>query len=311
MKAASLALLLTLCGCATSPEYTPESTYAKLLGQYPGIRIASRELPPGATVVRDLTFVRHGFRSLQLDLYLPQPNPRMTVPVVLLVHGGGWRSGNRGNFEALAVRLAARGYASAAVSYRLSGEARYPAAVDDVRAALRWLREQANVYGLDAGRMVLAGGSAGGQIASLVGVSSAPGEVSAIINIDGLSDFTSIAARRYEDDPAKQPSSAGAWFGGRYAERADLWREASPIFYVNRATPPVLFIGSGQARFSVGREEMVEKLQAHGVASKVVLLAAAPHSFWLLDPWIDPTAEAIDEFLRHQLECPAPSPCRR
>jgi hypothetical protein len=86
----------------------------------------------------------------------------------------------------------------------------------------------------------------------------------AIVNIDGLSDFTSEAARKYEDDPAKQPSSAGAWFGGRYAEKEALWREASPTFYVNAKTPPILFIGSGQARFSVGREEMIAKMDAAG-----------------------------------------------
>ena len=304
-------LALALFGCAGAPAYTPESAYAKLVGQYPHIVIASREVPPGVTFHRDLTYVRHGRRALQLDLYLPQAEHGHSIPIVLLVHGGGWRTGERKNLAALAVRLARRGYASATVSYRLSGEARYPGAVDDVRAALRWVREHAHHYRLDPGRVVLAGGSAGGQIASLVGVSAASGEVAAIVNIDGLSDFTSAVARKYEDDPAKKPSAAGAWFGGTYAEQGALWRHASPIFYVNRATPPMLFIGSGQARFSVGRDDMVERLTKNGVASKIVLLPDSPHAFWLFDPWIEPAVAAIDAFLSEHLRWQGSTPCHR
>jgi pectinesterase len=126
--------------------------------------------------------------------------------------------------------------------------------------------------------------------------------VQAIVNIDGLSDFTSEAARKYEDDPARQPSSAGAWFGGRYAEKEALWREASPLFYVNAKTPPVLFIGSGQARFSVGREDMMARLGAAGVPGRVVVVPGTPHSFWLFDPWLGPTVEATVAFLDEYLK---------
>jgi acetyl esterase/lipase len=232
------------------------------------------------------------------------------LPGIVFVHGGGWRSGVRANFAPMAIRMAQRGYAAATISYRLSPEAPYPAAVIDAKAALRWMRAQAARYGIDPQRIAIGGGSAGGQIASLAGVTegiarfdpdAGPGSVSsraqAIVNIDGLSDFTSEAARRYEDDPNKQPSAAGAWFGGRYAEKAALWREASPTFYVNPRTPPILFIGSAQPRFAVGREQMIAKLDAAGVPSRVVLLPETPHSFWLFDPWLEPTVEATVRFL--------------
>jgi acetyl esterase/lipase len=124
--------------------------------------------------------------------------------------------------------------------------------------------------------------------------------VAAVVNIDGLSDFTSDEARRYEDDPLK-PSAAGAWFGGRFAERPDLWREASPLFHVGRATPPMLFIGSGEPRFSVGRAQMAGRLQAWGVPYRVVVLPDTPHSFWLFDPWLAPTVDAIVAFLDEHL----------
>jgi pectinesterase len=297
-----------------SAEYTAETTYAKLVKAYPFIRIASREVPPSVRKVQDVTYVRHGGRDLQLDLYLPAKPGLLPAPGIVFVHGGGWRSGVRANFAPMAIRLAERGYAAATISYRLSPEAEYPAAIHDAKAAVRWMRANAARYGIDPDRIAIGGGSAGGQIASLTGVTSgidrfdsdavpgaASSAVQAIVNIDGLSDFTSEEARRHEDDPAKQPSSAGAWFGGRYAEKAALWREASPTFYVGPRTPPILFIGSAQARFSVGREEMVAKLKAAGVPSQVVLLPDTPHSFWLFDPWLAPTVEAIDAFLKVEL----------
>jgi acetyl esterase/lipase len=214
----------------------------------------------------------------------------------------------------MAVRLAQRGYAAATISYRLSGEALYPAAIHDTRAAVRWVRAHAGQYHLDPQRIALAGGSAGGQIASLAGVtghldqfdpgaatSNVSSAVQAIVNIDGLSDFTSEAARVNEDDPKKKISAAGAWFGGRYAEKTALWREASPIQYVRSGMPPILFVDSAQVRFSVGRDEMVAKMNQVGTKSHTVLLPDTPHSFWLFDPWLQPTVDATVTFLDEQM----------
>ena len=302
LVAATAATAGILCGSALAqPEaYTAETTYRKLVPNYPFIKIASSEVPASVDAVRDVTYVRYGERALALDLYVPGPRAGKPAPGIVFVHGGGWRSGVRANFAPMAIRMAERGYAAATVSYRLSPEAPYPAATDDVKAALRWMRDNAARYGIDPVRIAVGGGSAGGQIASLVGVTG--GGAQAIVNIDGLSDFTSEAARKYEDDPNKQPSSAGAWFGGRYADKPTLWREASPTFYVNAQTPPILFIGSGQPRFSVGREEMVAKLDAAGVPSRVVVLPETPHSFWLFDPWLEPTVEATVRFLDEQMQ---------
>jgi acetyl esterase/lipase len=306
---------------APAPEsYTAATTYKKLVRNYPFIRIAGTEFPPSVRAVTGITYAQRGGHALQLDLYLPaQTLPAKAkagaVPGIVFVHGGGWRTGVRANFAPMAIRMAERGIAAATISYRLSPEALYPAAVQDARAAVRWMRSHAAEYGIDPARIAIGGGSAGGQIAALAGVTpglarfdpdDGPNAVSsavqAIVNIDGLSDFTSEAARKNEDDPAKQPSSAGAWFGGRYAETAALWREASPLFYVNAKTPPILFIGSAQPRFSVGREEMVARMREFGVPSRVVLVPDTPHSFWLFDPWLGPTVDAtvqfLDEYLR-------------
>jgi acetyl esterase/lipase len=300
MKAVLCLLLLAGCGTAPSNSYTAASTYAKLAAAYPKIRIASQDVPDTVTALRGITYV-HG---LQLDLYLPSRPSSSPIPGIVFVHGGGWRSGTRDNLAPIAIRMAVRGYACAAISYRLSSQARYPAALNDVKAALRWMSEQGPAYGIDPGRVATAGASAGGQLASLAGVTD--NRVRAVVNIDGLSDFTSPEALLHEDDPAKNPSAAGAWFGGRYAEKSALWRAASPTFYVSPKTPPILFIGSGEARFSAGREAMVAKMKANGVASRVVLMPGTPHSFWLFDPWLEPTVDAMATFLdEHLLRIPA------
>jgi acetyl esterase/lipase len=317
---------MLLAACAQQPvkapaPYTAETTYAKLAPRYPFIAIASRAVPASVRAVTDVTYVRRGAHDLKLDLYLPAAGGAMQRPAIVFVHGGGWRSGVRGNFAPMAIRMAERGYVAATIDYRLAEEARYPAAIHDVKAAVRWVRAHASDYGIDPDRIAIAGASAGGQIAALTGVTNAearfdpdarPGAVSsavqAIVNIDGLSDFTSAAARKNEDDPAKQPSSAGAWFGGRYADKAALWRDASPLFHVGPGTPPILFVGSAQRRFSVGRDEMIGKLTALGVPNQVVLVPDTPHSFWLFDPWLGPTVEAADAFLRKVMPARTDSP---
>ena len=221
--------------------YDAQHTYTKLLRNYPFIQIADAAVPADVRLTTDHTYAQYGERCLKLDVYLPAaPGADGPPPVVVFVHGGGWASGYRAEFAPLAIRLARRGYAAVTVSYRLSGEARYPAAVEDVKAAVRWLRANAGTLRIDPTRVALAGGSAGGQIASLAGVTSAPGEVRAIVNIDGLSDFTLPAARLNEDDPAKKITAAGAWFGvrvhhGRLLQVLQLLRRA---LYARRGSQP-------------------------------------------------------------------------
>jgi len=295
---------------ASDAPYNAETAYAKLVGQYPYIAIASAEPVAPVRVLRNLTYVERGAHALRLDLYLPGPNAAGRArpwPLVVLVHGGGWRSGTRENMAPLAARLAARGYAAATVDYRLSGEAQYPAAIDDVRQAVRLLRAAAPQYGLDEKRIAVAGGSAGGQIAALVGMANggeAMSAVQAVINIDGLSDFTSEEARKHEDDPAKDPSAAGAWLGGRYAEQEARWRDASPLMHAGAGSAPILFITSGQPRFSVGRQALAERLGQYKIPAEHVHFPDTPHSFWLFDPWLAPAVDAMQSFLDRTLGAP-------
>lgn len=312
--------MIFICGCQlrnsaeVANTYTAETTYNKLSGRYPYIAIASRDVPTSVTEIKNISYVSCGKRKLQLDLYLPADKQQIKGPAIIFVHGGGWRSGYRTNFTPFAIAMAERGYAAATISYRLSPEAQYPAAIQDAKAAIRWLRSNAEKYGIDGEKIAIAGGSAGGQIAALTGVTGAidkfdpqaaklkiSSKVQAIINIDGLSDFTSEEARFYEDDPNKKLSAAGAWLGGRYAEKPDVWREASPLFYVDENTPPILFLISSEKRFSLGYKEMIQKMESKGIPYQVTQLPDTPHSFWLFDPWLQPSVEIVTQFLDQQL----------
>lgn len=316
----AITVLMSACATQTITQvvdptntYNAQTTYQKLIGNYPFIKIASMEPSASVKALKNITYVQYGNRALQLDLYLPKTPHKKLTPAIVFVHCGGWKHGYRENFTPMAIRMAEQGYAAATITYRLSPEAQYPAAIYDVKAAVRWVRAHAKQYGIDAKHIAIAGGSAGGQIASLVGVtngeqkfdpqmqgSKISSAVQAIVNVDGLSDFTTETALKFEDDPNKKPSAAGAWFGGRYSEKTELWEEASPINHASKNTPPILFIGSAQTRFSVGREEMIEKLTPLGVHTQVVLLPDTPHSFWMFDPWLEPTLKATVEFLNQQ-----------
>ena len=153
------------------------------------------------------------------------------------------------------------------------------------------------------------GCSAGAQLAGLVGLTyrmdqneNPPSKIIyAIVNIDGIMDFTSEEARRHEDNPNRKSTSAGKWFGGRYSEKPELWQEASPIYYVNEYSPPILFINSSMPRFHVGRDEVIKKLNTFSIYSELYTFNDAPHSFWLFDPWFKKTGLLIEQFLENVL----------
>ncbi len=307
------------CASLSPPRYentyTVENRFAQDVKKFPAIQgIASTKVPAEVIEHKDITYVRYGKRELQLDLYIPKTLAinagSAPVPGVILVHCGGWRSGFRTHLTPMAIELAKAGYVAATITYRLAPEAQYPAAIYDVKAAIRWLRSNASSYGVDPARIVVGGASAGGQIASLTGMtngllrfdpqakhSAVSSDAQLILNIDGLSDFTSIEARHYED---KDNSSASSWFGGSYAEKRDLWHEASPTYYVGESSPPILFLNSAQERFHVGRDEMIAKMNTYSIPHKVVTLPDTPHTFWLYEPWIKPAARIVVDFLDEQ-----------
>ena len=290
-------------------SYTVYGTWVKIRSEYPLAVPVPEAVPPEVSVRKNLVYARYGSRSMLLDLYMPAPDSLYRAPLVLLVHGGGWRSGDRTQMVPLAVICAKRGYAAAAVEYRLSGEAKYPAGIDDLKEAIRWARANAASLDIDGGRIAIVGCSAGGTLAAMVaatgdragyqgrisngGTSAA---VQAVVDMDGILDFTDPAESGKDSDPSRL--SAGArWLGGTYKEKPEVWREASPVNHITGEMPPILFVNSSVPRFHAGRDEAIRRLEQLGIYSEVHTIPDSPHSFWLFHPWFEPAAGHIIEFL--------------
>ena len=170
----SFAMTLANGTAAAAEDAVATAAHPVLEDRYPERRTA---FAGGVVGFADLTYsVLPGFRPLRLDLYQP-PGAPGSHPLVVFIHGGGWMSGHTrhsGAFEdwpGVLASLAAKGYVVASLEYRLSGEAPFPAAIQDVKAAIRWLRARAPQYGIDRQRAIVWGGSAGGQLAALAATS--------------------------------------------------------------------------------------------------------------------------------------------
>lgn len=211
---------------------------------------------PGVRVLRGVPFADlEGSRPLELDLWLPEEldlslpehTGRGAVPLVLFVHGGAWLRGRRDDLGMLTrdwspgpfARIAAAGMAVACVDYRLSGEAHFPAPLEDLRAALRWLGLRSAELGLDTDRTVLWGESAGGHLASLLALThTEPAAVAAVIWY-GPSDLTTPRGRY---DPQSSSTPEALLLGEAPAAAVERARAASPLSQVHPGAPPFLLV---------------------------------------------------------------------
>jgi acetyl esterase/lipase len=239
-----------------------------------------------------------GFRPLLLDLW----TPATPAPVVLFLHGGGWRTGTRGVFcptwrdwdPTPFHRLVAAGFAVASVDYRLSGEARFPAQLHDVTAAVRWLRTRAGELGVDADRIVAWGESAGGHLAALLGLTAGRPDpaglvggapvpaLAGVVDWYGPADLLTMASQARPDAVARSDapdSRESLLLGAPVAEAPDLARRASPVTHVHAGAPPFhLAHGTADRFVPVGQSrQLAEALRAAGVAVELELVDGADH----------------------------------
>jgi pectinesterase len=293
-------------------SFTLFSAAERIKNQYPEARLVLPELPKGVIVHNDLVYAQYGQRALHLDIF--RPENKKSLPAVILIHGGGWRTGERSQGIPIAQRLAAHGYVAATVEYRLSIEALYPAAVYDLKAAVRWMHAHAAEYSIDTTRIAVLGCSAGGQLAALLGTTNGDrrfegsggnaghsNDVHAVVDIDGILDFTDPAESGKDTIPEK-PSAGSYWFGGPLRDKRELWVEASPLVHVNAKTAPIIFINSSLERFHAGRDAMIEKLNALGIYSEVHTIPDTPHTFWFFHPWFERTCDFALAFLNKTLK---------
>ncbi|MBC6988052.1 alpha/beta hydrolase [Hymenobacter sp. BT491] len=289
-------------------SFTVHSAYVKAKKQYPAVSIATPKIPAGVASKRDLTYCTIGNRDLKLDIFYPTAKRKAKYPAVLLIHGGGWRSGDRSHHIPMAQQLAGKGYVTVTAEYRLSTEAIYPAAVNDLKAAVRWMRANANAYAIDTTKIAVWGFSAGGQLAALMGSTNGDkryevntcnrgvsSNVQAVVDVDGILAF--IHPESGEGDDSKSTSAATYWFGASKSQKPELWQEASALNHVSGKMPPILFINSSVDRMHAGRTDFISKLNELKIYNEVHAIPDTPHTFPLFNPWFEPTLNYTAAFL--------------
>ena len=280
---------------------------------FPAATIA---LQAPARVLRDLEYASVGGKRLLLDLHLPDgAGPH---PVILWVHGGAWLSGSKSGGPA--IRQAARGYAVASINYRLSFEARFPAQIEDGKAAVRWLRANAGRYDLDPGRIAAWGSSAGGHLAALLGTSGGVADlegagghgdessrVQAVVDWYGPTDLLAMEAQALPCDPIDHNSvlsPESQLIGCAIQTCKERTNRASPTRYVTADDPPFLIM-HGTADCLVPplqSQGLHDALAAAGAAATLVYLPGAGHGGDDFE-----TAEVqqrVDQFFDRHLQAP-------
>lgn len=294
--------------CDTS--FTVYSALIKEQKKRPYIKIAEQQLPENVTAIEDIIYSHpEKGRMLKLNIYRPKDNNK--YPALLMVHGGGWSSGSLSMQIPMAQQIAAKGYVTVPVEYRLSPEALYPVAIYDLKTAVRWIRANANEYGIDTTKIAISGCSSGGHLSMFIGMTNFrprfevkdeyaeyQSNVHAVINIDGISDFSTDELTAAQESLSKNKIPASIkWLGATYEENKDRWEEASPVNHITSNSAPVCFINSSIPRFHGGRDEAIKSLSAYNIYTEVHVLEDTPHTFWLFYPWFDTTINHMVSFL--------------
>jgi acetyl esterase/lipase len=283
------------------------STYVKEKKKRPYITIAYPLKKGNFKVRRNIVYSKYPTGNLLLDVIYPKKSKKLT-PAVLFVFGGGWRSGNRAQNIPMAQKMAQNGYVAITIDYRLSTHAKFPAAVYDLKNAVRWIKANAAEFNIDTNKITVAGFSAGGQLAALVGttnrdpqfeqekINSHSSNVQAVIDVDGILAFDHPESAEVSTDP-KRKSVAAVWLGADLKENPALWHNASPLNHAGRSSVPMLFINSSTTRFHAGRDDLIAKLKTFGIYSEVHTLQDTPHPFWLFNPWFEEVSGMMIKFL--------------
>ncbi len=228
-------------------------------------------------------------KKLQLDIAIPQG--KGPFPAVVCVHGGAWRAGlgKRQDLNAWIERLAEEGYVAATVSYRLLPDAKFPEPIEDCKTAVRFLRANAEKYHIDKGKIGALGFSAGGHLVSLLGVAGKDAgfegaeyadqssQVQAVVSYFGPTDLSA-----YGNDDAAENSTFIPLLGGRFKDKPDAYKNASPITYVSKDAPPFLFLhGTKDWLVPIKHSRiMSKKLKDAGVPAELVEIEGGSHGYF-------------------------------
>ena len=247
----------------------------------------------GRSVITKSDIVYHRVEGveLSLDLYLPRRQPTTPRPSVLVVHGGGWRQGNKVNMERVAMMLAKRGYVAVSVSHRFAPDWSFPAQLEDVQAAVRWVRRHADEYNIDATKIGGLGISSGAHLVSLLGVVDSANskdqissKIQCVVDLAGPADLRlPICLDQLGDSPAAK--QAEAWLidfmGMPYSKSTDSqWRDASPRFHISADDPPFFIIHGAEDQLVpiLQSKDFAQALREKGVEVNLRIVKGLEHS---------------------------------
>lgn len=271
----------------------------------PGQDIQSRE---------GLAFASYGDRKLELDLYRPS-GTQATLPAIVCIHGGGWYKGDRSKMTPLAKALAKKGFVTVTISYRLSGEAKFPAAIEDCKAAVRWLRANADAHGINPKAIGVTGLSAGGHLAALLattgdvkelegrgGHEEESSRVQACVAMGAQSDLESPRIQRLSsqpDDPFYR-----TFLGAPYSDMPAAYALASPFHHLDAGDPPLLFMTGELDDPSTRAEAMRSRMEDLQIPTGIKVLPRAPHAFLNQPAAFDEAVATCAQFFNTHLSQP-------
>lgn len=302
------------------PGRSPEPESLELLPAAKSKSQKENQSRPSTTIPDELSFhlntvfAEYGNRKLLADIFVPKSaGPNHRFPAVVVVHGGGWKQGDKTKFRALAIELARRGYVTAAIEYRLAHESPFPAAIHDCTAAVRFLRANCDQYFLDPESIGAVGGSAGGHLSGLMasgggnsrlqgdgGHADRSARIQASIVMAGPMEMTTGSVADRSRNP-ESGSNSNLWLRSTIDDNPALYELADAHLQIDKRTCPILFM-VGEFDNPSRNQPSREKLMSLGIETGLKSYKDGKHGCWNRLPWFDKMVDDMDQFLRKHLK---------
>ncbi|MBI2421272.1 MAG: alpha/beta hydrolase [Candidatus Hydrogenedentes bacterium] len=311
--------LLSLAGSAASPfdgapaappgYATVQEVHDALLKGEVAMIKAPDTPPDSVAITKDLVYASPDGQDLKLDLFEPK-DAKQARPLLLFIHGGGWKKGKKEDYIYYNLKFAELGYVTASMQYRLAPDHHFPKALQDVRCALAYLRTHAAEHHIDATKIAVLGGSAGGHLSLMAGYATDPalscpgaapevsGPVQAVVNFYGVVDCT--------PEYAREAGEVTGFLGTTWAENPEIFKQASPIFHLAKGAPPTLtFHGTIDELVPIEQaDQLHKKLDELGVPNYCDRVEGWPHTMDLAVPVNARCCYVIEKFLAMHLPLP-------
>jgi acetyl esterase/lipase len=267
------------------------------------------DIPEDIEEIKNIEYKNINGKSLQLDIYRPK-NIAKAAPLLVFIHGGGWKGGQRSDYLVYLVAFAKREYITATVSYRLLKDGPYPACAEDITDAVSWFYNNGEKYGYDPDRIALIGGSAGAHLALLaaygwgntvknsdsINIPEKKHRIKAVVDIYGPVDLTTEYARNH--------SLVASFIDRTFEDAPELFLEASPVHFLDKSDPPTMILhGTSDELVPISQSDLLKaKLDSLGVPCVYYRLPLWPHTMDVVQRVNDFSQLKMNEFFEKYLK---------